>query len=133
MTRIIRNQSRSLVLTAALLVAGAASASAQGWGWGGWGSRTPEVDARQSRQIERIERSYRDGSLTPRETSGLMEQQRRIADTERRAKADGYVDPYERAQLRAMQHDAGRTIARERSDFEGRNAAFDRPWWRRWW
>lgn len=132
MSRTTRNHSRSLVLTAALLVAGAASASAQGWGWGGWGSRN-DVDARQNRQVNQIERGYRDGSLTSREASGLMEQQRRIADAERRAKSDGYVDPYERGQLRSMQNSAGRSIASERRDFEGRNAALDRPWWRRWW
>lgn len=132
MTRIIRNHSRSLVLTAALLVAGAASASAQGWGWGGWGPRGGDIDARQSRQMHQIERGYRDGSLTPREASGLMEQQRRIAEAERRARMDGYIDPYERAHLRAMQAHARHSIASERRDFEGRNAAFDRPWWRRW-
>lgn len=130
--RITRNHSRSLILTAALLVAGAASASAQGWGWSTW-SRGDDVDARQARQMERIERGYRDGSLTPGEAAGLIEQQRRIAEAERRAKWDGYVDPYERARLRAMQDDASRSIAAERRDFEGRNAAFTPPWWRRWW
>lgn len=133
MTRTSRIHSRSLVLTAALLVAGAASASAQGWGWGGWGSRPGEIDARQYRQNERIDRGLRDGSITPREAAGLYEQQRRIAEAERRAKWDGYVDPYERAHLRAMQNDASRSIAAERLDFEGRNAAFTPPWWRRWW
>ena len=132
MTRTSRIHSRSLVLTAALLVAGAASASAQGWGWGGWGSRPSEIDARQYRQNERIDRGLRDGTITPREAAGLYAQQRHIAEAERRAKWDGYVDPYERARLRAMQNGASRSIASERHDFEGRNAAFDRPWWRRW-
>ncbi|MFZ4604532.1 MAG: hypothetical protein ACOYM8_19010 [Caulobacterales bacterium] len=131
MTRMTRIQSRSLVLTAALLAAGATSVSAQGW-WGYGSPQNSEIDMRQARQAERIERGYRDGSLTPREAAGLMEQQRRIAEIERRAKADGYLDPYERAQLRTMQENASRSIASERRDFEGRNAAFDRPWWRRW-
>ncbi len=128
MTRI-----RSLALAAGLIVAGAASAAAQGYGYGSYRSLPDETDFRQARQAERIERGYRDGSLTPREAAGLMEQQRQIAEFERRAKADGFVDPYERARLRQMQDEAGRTIAHERRDFEGRNAAFDRPWWRRWW
>lgn len=127
---------RTPVVAVALLVAGAASASAQGYGSGyGHGPRhAPDVtDMRQSRQVERIERGYRDGSLTPREAAGLMHQQRQIADYERRAKADGYLDPVERSNLRYMQDNASRSIRNERTDFEGRNAAFDRPWWRRWW
>ena len=129
---------RTFASAAALLVAGAAAASAQGYGYGntpGYGYRpgAPDMtDLRQSRQMERIERGYRDGSLTPREAAGLMEQQRRIAAFERRARADGYVDPHEAGILRRMQDEASWTIRQERTDFEGRNAAFDRPWWRRW-
>jgi hypothetical protein len=127
---------RPVLLAAALVVAGAASATAQGYGYGHGGGYRPlpdETDVRQNRQMSRIERGYRDGSLTPREAGALMEEQRRIAEVERRAKLDGYVDPYERARLRHMQDNASRNIAAERHDYEGRNAAFDRPWWRRWW
>lgn len=135
---------RSIVLATSLVIASAAGASAQGYGYGpgsgyggsnGYGYRPlpDETDMRQARQMYRIERGYRDGSLTGREAAGLMEQQRQIAEYERRAKADGFIDPYERATLRAMQDNASRTIRSERTDFEGRNAAFDRPWWRRWW
>jgi hypothetical protein len=137
---------RKIVFATALLAASAATASAQGYGHGygsghgggynsGYGARSaPNVtDMRQSRQVERIERGYRDGSLTPREAAGLMHQQREIAEYERRAKADGYLDPVERSNLRYMQDSASRSIRNERTDFEGRNAAFDRPWWRRWW
>lgn len=124
---------RTIATAALLVIAGTASASAQGYGYGaGYRPIPNEIDVRQARQAERIERGYRDGSLTPREASALMEEQRRIAATERRAKADGYVDPYERARLRNMQENASRNIAMERRDFEGRNAALDRPWWRRW-
>ena len=131
------NTARTLLVATAVVLVGATAVNAQGYGPGygyGYGPRhIDEVDARQARQSQRIEQGYRDGSLTPREAAGLAEQQRLIAEYERRAKADGRLDPYERANLRNMQDNAGRSIAHERTDFEGRNAAFDRPWWRRWW
>jgi len=108
-----------------LIAAGATSASAQGW-WGSVSGR--EVDARQDRQQYRIEQGIRDGSLTRREAHALIEEQRQIADYERRAKADGYLDARERATLRSMQDNASRHIAAERHDTEVR-----RPWYRRWW
>jgi hypothetical protein len=124
------NRTRILA-AAALIVASAGAASAQGYGYG---ARPMDgIDARQANQARRIEQGYRDGSLTPREAAGLAAQQRQIAEYERRARADGRLDPYERHNLRAMQNNAGRSIAHERHDFEGRNAGFARPWWRRWW
>lgn len=126
----------STLVAAALVIASAGTAAAQGYGYGNSSYYRPmpdDVDIRQARQGERIERGYRDGSLTPREAAGLAEQQRRIAEFERRARADGHLDPYERATLRQMQDHASQSIRAERTDFEGRNTAFDRPWWRRWW
>lgn len=108
-----------------LIAAGATSASAQGW-WGGTSGR--EVDARQSNQQQRIERGLRDGSITRYEAHGLIEEQRRIADYERRAKADGHLDARERATLKSMQDNASQHIYAERHDAE-----FRRPWYRRWW
>ena len=108
-----------------LIAAGATSASAQGW-WGGTSGR--EVDARQGNQQQRIERGVRDGSITRYEAHGLVEEQRRIAEYERRAKADGRLDPREQTTLRQMQDNASRHIAAERHDNEAR-----RPWYRRWW
>jgi hypothetical protein len=131
---------RTTVIAAALLLAGAGAAAAQGYGYGsghgsGYGHRpAPDVTPlRQSRQLETIERGYRDGSLTRREAASLMEQQRQIAEYERRATADGYLDPVERSNLRYMQDTASRSIRNERTNLEGRNLALDRPWWRRWW
>lgn len=126
-----------ILVAAAAVVASAGTVSAQGYGYGygyGYGARPMDgVDARQANQARRIERGYHDGSLTPREAAGLAAQQRQIADYERRARADGHLDAYERHNLRVMQNHASRSIAHERHDFEGRNAGFGRPWWRRWW
>ena len=139
---------RSLALAATFLAAAAASASAHdngyspsyGYGNGnGYGTRpvADETDVRQARQANRIEQGTRDGSLTGREAGLLHEQQRQIAEVERRAKADGIVDPNERANLRNMQNQASRSIEQERHDIERRNAVFGappyRPWWRSVW
>lgn len=119
----------SLAIASLIVLGSALPASAQGFGYG----PRNEIDARQARQMQRIENGYRDGSLTPREAAGLVHQQRAIAGFEARAKADGYLDPYERRQLRMMQNHASYSIARERHDFEGRYARPYRPWYRRWW
>ena len=127
---------RRAVLAATFVAAGAASASAQGYGFGAR-PVADETDARQVRQSHRIEQGGREGSLPAREAAGLQEQQRQIVENERRAKADGVVDPNERASLRNMQNEASRSIEQERHDMERRNAVFGapawRPWWRSWW
>lgn len=113
------------VIAIGLIAAGATSASAQGW-WGSTSGR--EIDTRQANQQQRIEQGVRNGSITRNETRGLVEEQRRIADYERSAKADGRLDARERATLKGMQDNADRHISAERHDSEVR-----RPWYRRWW
>lgn len=128
MTRIA---ARTVLVALAALTATAATASAD------------EIDRRQFRQDYRIEQGLRSGDLTRREAAALAAEQARIRDLERRAKADGYVSPYERARLRAAQNEASRHIRQERHDDDNRGRFWGRysrngydgerrGWWRSW-
>ena len=87
-----------------------------------------EIDRRQYWQQQRIQDGVRSGELNRWEYRRMQEEQARIAAMERRAKADGYVDGYERAQIRQAQNDASRQIYREKHDGESRWSR-----WYRWW
>jgi uncharacterized membrane protein YebE (DUF533 family) len=108
------------ILTLALIVAGAGAANA-------WGTSTREIDATQANQESRIRDGIRDGSLTRREATNLIEEQRRIQTLESRAKADGVITRGEREQISRAQQNASRHIYQERHDSERRTG------WRRWW
>ena len=54
------------------------------------------------------------GSLTPRETQRLEQEQARVDNAEARAKADGTVTAKERRRLHAMQDGASRDIRRKK-------------------
>jgi hypothetical protein len=90
-----------------------------------------EVDRRQYNQQRRIEAGVRDGSITRQEYVRLQQEQARIADFERRAKADGRLDRSEAAILDHAQDNASRSIRAERHDVEGRHTRHG--FWRRWW
>lgn len=87
-----------------------------------------EIDRRQYWQQQRIEQGVRTGEINRWEYRRLQEEQSRIAAMERRAKADGFIDPYERAQIRHAQNNASRHIYEEKHDGQTR---YNR-WWR-WW
>ena len=120
------------LITLSLIVAGSMSGmSAAHADWYSWNARWnahEDIDARRHDQLSRIERGVRDGSLTRHEARELIAEQHRIAEVERRAKADGHVDFVERARLKALQDEASRHISAERHDSE---TAY-RPWYRRW-
>lgn len=118
------------VLVLGLILAGATSVSAESW-WGGNSNAGREVDARQSNQQRQIQQGVRNGSVTRSEAAELAAEQRRIAEYERRAKADGRLDPREQASLNHMQNSASRNIYQESHDREARN--YNGGWWRRWW
>jgi hypothetical protein len=61
-----------------------------------------EIDVRQARQEQRIERGLARGELTRREVRTLQQGQREIARVEARAKADGRVTRSEMRQLTAL-------------------------------
>jgi uncharacterized membrane protein YebE (DUF533 family) len=105
------------------------------------------IDRRQFNQDRRIDQGVRSGALSREEARRLEVEQARIRDMERRAKADGHVDRYERFRINQAQNAASRHIYREKHDAEGRGwrgwygwygsnrGHSDRrdPRWYRWW
>jgi hypothetical protein len=89
-----------------------------------------EIDQRQIWQEQRIQQGLRQGDLTRREYQALEAEQARIRELERRARADGRIDPYEAARIRRAQDEASRHIYLERHDGERRGDGWRH---RRWW
>lgn len=113
---------RIAVLTATALLATTSFASADYYG-----NSTRDIDARRANQEHRINDGVRSGQLTRGEYQNLEAEQARVRQLERQAKADGYVSPRERAQIREAQNQASSHIYQEKHDSERSNA---RPWWR---
>ena len=109
-----------VALAATLLLANAVAASAHDR------NDTSDIDARRASEARRIEEGRRSGQLSGREYRFLKVEQARIADDERRAKADGYVSPEERRRLNRELDQASSDIHRLKHNNE---TAF----WRRWW
>jgi tellurite resistance protein len=63
---------------------------------------SPGIDGREDHQQERIYEGVQSGQVTPREFNRLQTEQARIRGAEGRMKADGHLDPAERARLNAM-------------------------------
>ena len=119
---------------AGTLAAGLAHAHG-GASWGHDGPRhvqaaaqTPQVDARQARQRQRIAQGLAEGSLTVPEARGLRAQQRHVARVEHHAKADGVVTPAERRHLHGLQDRASRHIAAQKRDAQVRPHARHGRW-----
>ena len=102
------------------------------------------IDARQAQQARRIEEGRRTGQLSGREYNVLKAEQARIAADERRARADGYVSPQERARLDRELDDASRHIRDLKHNREVAGGGYGggygngygeghRRWYRRWW
>lgn len=79
-----------------------------------------EIDAREQRQLGRIEQGRQDGSITWTEGLKLRAEQKRIAETEARFLADGRLSKQERRVLDHMQDEAGRHITEEANDNQRR-------------
>jgi hypothetical protein len=105
-----------ITIAAATIVAGSAAALAHD---------TRPIDRTQDRQAERIEQGRYSGELTRREYVRLKAEQARIAELERRAKADGIVTGSEYRAIREAQREASRHIYDETHDNQ-------RSFWRRW-
>lgn len=79
-----------------------------------------QVNHRQWRQDQRIERGYSNGRLTPREARRLDAQQRRIDRYEYRSRRDrGGLSRYERARIDRKQDRASRNIWRKKHNYRG--------------
>jgi len=71
---------------------------------------------RTAEQDQRIRDGQANGSITPREASWLLDQQRQIRHVEWRASQDGVLTRDERQQIRAMQDRVDRSIDRMESN-----------------
>lgn len=83
------------------------------------------IDRRQAVQDHRIEHGRRTGELTRFEYYRLRNEQARIAEMERRAKADGRMTYGERLAIKRAQDEASRNIYRETHDGQ-------KSYWRAW-
>lgn len=104
--------SKAAFIATGLLIATSASAFA--------GPSRADIDAREQRQLGRIEQGRQDGSITWTEGLKLRAEQKRIAETEARLMADGRLSKQERRVLDRMQDEAARHITDEASDSQRR-------------
>jgi hypothetical protein len=74
------------------------------------------IDQREAAQQHRIHNGIESGALTPQEAERLAAEQRRIQAAENRMRADGRLNPRERARLDGMLDKADRRIYRENHD-----------------
>ncbi len=86
-----------------------------------------QIDARQHRQMQRIQAGRQNGSLTRNEFRGLMHQQHEIRAMERHFRADGVIDAREYRRLDHALDRASRDIRAERHDREVRYTHNARP------
>lgn len=107
-----------IVKTTLAIAAAIASMAASAQPWGRIDTR--EIDVRQAKQQQRIERGFARGDFTRAELRTLRQGQREIARVEARAKADGRVTPHERRTLVAMLDRADVQIRTFRHDRDGR-------------
>lgn len=80
-----------------------------------------QIDARQHRQMNRIQTGMRSGSLTRFEFRELMHAQRRIRAMEQHFLADGIIDPREFKRLDRALDMASRSIRSDKHDQQARN------------
>jgi hypothetical protein len=72
----------------------------------------PYIDRREMNQERRIYQGVQSGQLSPREFRRLEYEQGRIRTTEARMRADGRLNPWERARLNRMENRSSRSIYR---------------------
>ncbi|MBI1804288.1 MAG: hypothetical protein HY033_03250 [Ignavibacteriae bacterium] len=77
-------------------------------------TQTPQVDAREKNQQERIKEGVKSGELTGGETRRLEAEQGKIKADEMNAKADGKVTPAERRHIKREQNRASRHIYKKK-------------------
>lgn len=81
-----------------------------------------QINARQMRQMDRIEAGKHNGSLTRHEVRDLMREQHEIQAMEHHFRADGIIDAREFRRLDHALDQAGRNIRAERHDRQARYA-----------
>jgi hypothetical protein len=87
-----------------------------------------QINARQSRQMERIQAGMRHGELTRFEFRKLMQEQHEIRAMEHHFAADGLIDAREFQRLDRALDIASRNIKLEKHDRQDRYAGHRAPW-----
>lgn len=80
-----------------------------------------QINARQDRQMERIQAGIRSGALTRGEFRELMREQQEIKSMEQHFKADGIIDAREFQRLGRALDISSRNIMDEKHDRQARN------------
>lgn len=91
------------LLTLSLIAAGAAGAAAHD-------TSKADIDAREQRQLGRIEQGRQDGSITWREGLKLRAEQKFVATREQQMLADGKLSKAEKRELERLQDEASKDI-----------------------
>ncbi|HWR76037.1 MAG TPA: hypothetical protein VN283_02355 [Thiobacillus sp.] len=114
-----------------------ATGAQAGWDRGGYGYGhsghayqqsqmfSQQIDARQDRQMERIQAGKREGNLRRAEFRELMREQREIHAMERHFRADGVIDAREFKRLDHALDIASRNIQAEKHDDRQARNAYD--------
>jgi hypothetical protein len=88
------------------------------------------INARQDKQMQRIQAGFRNGALTQYEYRELMGQQANIREMERRFRFDnGRIDAWEFKRLDRALDAAGHNIRDEKTDRQARNSYNYHPWY----
>jgi hypothetical protein len=120
---------RSLGVLALSILGLMATAAQAGWDRGGYGHAyqqsqmfSQQINARQDRQMERIQAGKREGNLRRAEFRNLMHEQREIRSMERYFSADSVIDAREFKRLDHALDIASRNIRAEKQDRQVRSA-----------
>lgn len=89
-----------------------------------------QINARQNKQMQRIQAGFRNGVLTQFEYRELMRQQAGIREMEQRFRSDdGRIDGREFKRLDLALDRANANIRDEKTDRQARNSYDHRPWY----
>jgi hypothetical protein len=83
---------------------------------------TPQIDKRQERQDERIERGIQKGQITKKEARRLEKGQEHIENMEEKALRDGKLTKREKSQIDKAQDKQNKRIYNQRHDEQGKVA-----------
>lgn len=118
--------------TLGILALGLTATAAQAsWEHGGHGHKqaylqskaySQEINARQDRQMDRIQRGMRSGQITRAEFRELMHEQHTIRAMKQHFRADGRISPREFQRLEHALDVANRNIRAEKHDRQARHA-----------
>ncbi len=104
---------RNIIMTLSLIAASAGAAAAHE-------ISKADIDAREQRQLGRIEQGRQDGSITWTEGLKLRAEQKFIERREQQMLADGKLSKAEKRELARLQDEAARHIKDEATDSQRR-------------